>query len=254
MLAALALTAATAASPNPCHDATLALRCPNLIMSRPAKLTLLRTPGRRLLASANEIVNIGDGPLEVRGIRTSAKEMQARQVIRGPRGPLVIPDAGELYFKNVPTRGGLYWKYEDAARFELWRIDAAGRRTERVRVGPKIYYCLRDLDHPRAYGRRTLLFPSCKHPGTIRQVTLGISRGWADSYPSSYPGNWIDVTGLRGCFAYVHIADPRNHLRESDETDNQALLTVRLPWRGLPRRGCPPARLTLASPGPTLQS
>ena len=35
-------------------------------------------------------------------------------------------------------------------------------------------------------------------------MTLGTSVGWADVYPSTYPDNWIDVTGLRGCFAVVH--------------------------------------------------
>ena len=251
MLAALAISLAAAASPNPCHDASLHLRCPNLIMRKPGDLHLLGGTRRQLLASTNAIINIGAGPLEVRGRRTSSKEMFARQVIRGdgPTHPaVVLKHAGEIYFKNVPTRGGFYWKYEDAARFELWHINGAGRRTDRARVGPKIYYCLRDLFHVRPYGRRSLRYPSCAHPGSIGQVTLGISRGWADRYPSTYPANWIDVTGLKGCFAYVHIADPKNHLRETDETDNQSLVTVRLPFRGPGRHGCPEAKLAKVPP------
>jgi hypothetical protein len=47
------------------------------------------------------------------------------------------------------------------------------------------------------------------------------------------------VTGLRGCFAYVHIADPENGIYESNEDNNEAQVIVRLPFeRGRARRGC----------------
>jgi hypothetical protein len=53
-----------------------------------------------------------------------------------------------------------------------------------------------------------------------------------------YYQQWIDVTGLRGCFAYVHRADPNNHVWENFEGNNDAQRIVRLPWRGS-ARGCP---------------
>jgi hypothetical protein len=47
------------------------------------------------------------------------------------------------------------------------------------------------------------------------------------------------VTGLRGCFAYVHIADPENGIYESDEDNNEAQVIVRLPFRSdNARDGC----------------
>ena len=47
------------------------------------------------------------------------------------------------------------------------------------------------------------------------------------------------MTGLRGCFAYVHIADPNNRIYESDEDNNEAQVIVRLPYRADARRkGC----------------
>ena len=72
-----------------------------------------------------------------------------------------------------------------------------------------------------------------------QHVTLGTSPGWADIYPPAYPEQWIDVTGLNGCFAYVHIADPENGIFESNEDNNEAQAIVRLPYRtGRPRQGC----------------
>ena len=51
------------------------------------------------------------------------------------------------------------------------------------------------------------------------------------------------MTGLRGCFAYVHIADPNNRIYESDEDNNEAQVIVRLPFR-------PGATAAAAAAGP----
>ena len=66
----------------------------------------------------------------------------------------------------------------------------------------------------------------------------GQSVGWADVYPSTYPDNWIDVTGLSGCFAVVHRADPGDGIFESNEDNNASSKIVRLPYRPGPQR-CP---------------
>jgi len=44
-----------------------------------------------------------------------------------------------------------------------------------------------------------------------------------------YPEQWIDVTGLRGRFAYVQIADPDNLLMESNHQNNVSETYVALP-------------------------
>ena len=94
------------------------------------------------------------------------------------------------------------------------------------------------------------MFPGCSQDGGKREVTLGTSVGWSDVYPSQYYQQWIDVTGLRGCFAYVHRADPKNHVWENFEGNNDSQRIVRLPWRGN-ARGCPGGRLRKRrGPGP----
>jgi hypothetical protein len=104
-----------------------------------------------------------------------------------------------------------------------------------------VSYCLRDLAHsrpgrPRSPGRR--VYPACSTDPDKRKVTIGTSVGWSDVYPPGYPEQWIDVTGLRGCFSYQHTADPANVLFESNERNNAASVTVRLPFRP-GRQGCP---------------
>jgi hypothetical protein len=236
LLAVATLAALAVAAPSPCLDPGLALRCPNLVMAPPSHLRLSRSPSGThvVLRMENRIVNVGAGPVEFFGQRVSLSEMTARQVIVDATGRRRRFDSGaDLYFKSVPTRGGSYWKFQHAARFELWAVDLFARRTQLVRVGPKLDYCLRDLRRVR-FGPtvpRHRRFGGCNQRALTREVTLGTSPGWADDYPASYPDNWIDVTGLRGCFAVVQRADPDRHIFESNEADNVSWKIVRLPFK-----------------------
>lgn len=241
MLLSAAMAALAMAGSPVCEDARLA--CPNLVMRRPYDLRLLKG---RYLASTNAIVNVGDGPAEIRARRATGYRMTFRQVIRPRQAggtPRVLEGTGgSVVFHDTKTRG-VYWKLQDAARFELWTIDEDGTLGRKARTGPKLIYCLRDLSRltslttGRPYPRSPLTrqFPACSQDPRERERTLGTSVGWADVYPWSYPQNWISVRGLSGCFAYVHRADPEGHLAEIREDDNAAATVVRLPFR--PRNG-----------------
>ena len=242
---------------NPCLDAAKRKRllCPDLIMKRPFGLTLDRSvwPGRQILRGGNSIDNIGAGPAELHGVRSSRYFMRARQrIYRRGRGRIGISTGARLFFKFVSGQRR-YWKFDHAARFELWRIDRQGRRTERVKSGPKVSYCLRDLRRTRPGQRRSprrVVYPACSTNSGQRRVTLSTSVGWSDIYPPTYPEQWLDVTGFRGCFAYRHVADPRNGIYESNETNNSASVAVRLPFRPGNQR-CPGVRSPAPSPLPS---
>jgi hypothetical protein len=230
---------------NPCIGPDAGrLRCPDLVMRRPYGLYTdrLTKAGHTVLRAGNVIDSVGAGPAELRGRRTGPRFMAARQSIYRRRGGRLTVDTGaRLQFKFAHQQR-YWWKFHDAARFELWRLDSQGRRLRLVRTGPKVSYCLRDLTHTRPRLRRSprrWVYPACSTNPGAQRVTLGTSIGWADIYPPAYPEQWIDVTGLRGCFAYVHIADPENGIYESDEDNNEAQAVVRLPFRAERRRaGC----------------
>ncbi len=257
MLITAALVAATVA--NPCTDAARTVGCPDLVMRRPYGMRLIRTPRRRLLAATNAIVNVGEGPLEIRARRHSGGEeyrMVARQVLRplaSGTAPVVLPATGHVEFYDTRTRGR-YWKYDRAASFTLRRIGDAGGVGPIRRTGPKVDYCFRDLRRVRPLARRGSYprsphlrhFGACSTRAEASRLTLGTSVGWADIYPSSYPQNAIDVTGLRGCFLYTLKVDPRDELRELREDNNAGSRIVRLPWRGAGARGCPRPRARVA--------
>ena len=165
--------------------------------------------------------------------------MHARQRIYKRAGGWITVRPGRLRLKFAHL-SRYWWKFFNAASFELWRVDRGASAREKVRTGPRCRYCLRDLTHTRP-GCRTPPphYPACSTNACAAHDTLGTSVGWADVYPPSYPEQWIDVTGLRGCFAYVHTADPENGVYESNEHNNEAQVIVQLPFDSSDRRqGC----------------
>lgn len=243
------------AGANPCLGPLApSLRCPDLVMHAPYDLRIDRRerPGRVLLRAANSIDSVGTGPVELRGRRDGRTMAVTQRIHRSGGAPLSVPTRARLGFYPIPGQGR-YWKFRNAARFELWRLDDSGRRVRLERRGPKVYYCFRDLQRrnpsPRSPSRA--VYPACNQRAGTRAVTLGTSVGWSDVYPAGYHEQWIDVTGLRGRFAFVHIADPGNGIFEADETNNAAETVVRLPYRGGggSRRSAP----TSPAPGPPAQ-
>jgi hypothetical protein len=238
--AVLAAPAAAQVPSPPVNCADPALRCPDLRMHAPYDLRVSRTHGgRALLHAANAIMSVGRGPVALLGSRpASSRTMTVRQrIYTRSGGHLTIATPGAIVFKHVPGQGG-YWKFVNAARFELWTMGPPATR-RLVRTGPKLVYCFRDLQRLRPSPRspRSRVYGACSQDRRRRSVRLGTSVGWADVYPASYHENYVDVTGLRGCFALWQIADPTNVITESDEANNASRTVVELRGRRKPRIG-----------------
>jgi lysyl oxidase len=209
---------------NPCPTHHPVLRCPDLVMRRPYDLRYERVGSRIHLRAGNTILNVGTGPMELLGKRSSARSMRVTQRIHAVDGTIwSFPTRGLLFFKHVPGYG-TYWKFRNAARFELWSLDSAGNLLHRVRIGPKLIYCLRDLNKrfSNRFSPPDRHFPGCSQNPAARQRILGTSVGWSDDYPASYYEQWVDVTGLRGQFAFFQVVDPLDQLYESNEQNNRS--------------------------------
>jgi hypothetical protein len=189
--------------------------------------------GKPLLHATNDIRSRGAGPLEVRGTRTSKRYMSVRQAIHTTDGGVRLFETdGELIFYRIPKQGH-YWKFEDAAKFELFTVDpATGARGTLVRTGPKLNYCFRDLKRTGSGGPKRRVYPGCSQDPGLKKRTLGTSVGWSDIYPAGYYENWINTRGLSGCFEFVMTADPLNLLFEDDEANNEGSVRIRLPAGG----------------------
>jgi hypothetical protein len=240
--AALAMSAAATAAapiPNPCEGPEAKqLLCPNL---RIGPATDIYVDGALRLHATSDVRSRGKGPMELHGRRNGWRTMKVDQrIYRKDGGHLDLQTDASLHFTDVGSYwGGAYWKVHQLARFELRRAtpDGAGYGPV-VRTSPKLNYCLRDLERTRPGARSpaTRHYPGCNQNPYRNRVTLGTSVGWSDIYPAEYDKQWIDVGGLRGCFAFTMTVDPKRLLFESDESDNTSRRLVRLPYPGRP--GC----------------
>jgi hypothetical protein len=227
--------------PNPCMTREARrLLCPNLRIGKPSEIYVDSYDGKTLLRATSDVESRGKGPMELRGHRDGRRTMRVDERIhRKGGGLLVLRTHATLHFTDVGSYfGGSYWKVHQLARFELRRVGPQGRIGRVVRTSPKLNYCLRDLEHTRP-GKRSpssAHYPGCDQDPYADAVTLGTSVGWSDVYPADYDKQWIDVTGLRGCFAFTMTVDPFNLLYESNERDNTSRRLVRLPYPGKP--GC----------------
>jgi hypothetical protein len=236
-LIALPPAATVAAAPDPCQgpEAKLLL-CPNLRIAPPSDLYVQRDGSRVLLRATSNVKSRGRGPIELRGHRNGPRSMWANQrIYRVDGGHVTLRTRASLRFTDVGSYfGGRYWKVHQLARFELWSVDGRRRLMGRVRTGPKLNYCLRDLERTQPSPRSPAhwQYPGCNQNPEQDRVTLGTSVGWSDIYPADYAQQWIPVGGLRGCFAFVMRVDPHGLLYESNEADNSSRRLVRLPFRG----------------------
>ncbi|HMI82036.1 MAG TPA: lysyl oxidase family protein [Solirubrobacterales bacterium] len=241
LLPALAPAASSAAVDNPCAGPEAQqLLCPNLRIGPPSELYAQKAGGQVLLRATSDVRSRGRGPMELRGRRDGWRSMRTNQrIYRAGGGHITVPSEAKLRFTYVGTYfGGSYWKVHQLASFELRRVGPDGSVGPVVRTSPKLNYCLRDLTRTRAsrHSPAHRVYPGCNQNPYRDRVALGTSVGWSDIYPAAYHQQWIDVAGLRGCFAYRMIVDPKGLLFESNEDDNESQILVRLPYRG--RTGC----------------
>ena len=243
---ALALVAAPAgaAGESPCEGPEAAdLLCPDFRVGPAADLYVEHRGsgghGRTLLHAANDIRSRGRGPIELRGQLYKRNWMRANQAIyRVGGGVRIFRSEAKLHFYNVGSQwGGSYWKMHDPLSMEIWTLDEQRQPLQRVRKGPKVFYCLRDLQRTRAMTRSpsAFVYPGCSQDPGRKRVRLGTSVGWSDIYPAEYDRQWVNVGGLRGCFAYVMRVDPENLLFEENDHNNRSVRIVRLPYRDGPQ-------------------
>jgi hypothetical protein len=212
------------------------LLCPNLRIGTPGDMYVSSYGGKALLHATSDVRSRGRGPIEVHGQRNGPKSMKVTQrIYKVGGGHITVRTNAGLHFTDVGAYfGGSYWKVHQLARFELRPVLPDGTVGEVVRTSPKLNYCLRDLERTRP-GRRSpshAFYPACNQDPGIRRDRLGTSVGWSDIYPADYDKQYIDVSGLRGCFDFRMTVDPKHHLFESNEHDNSSHRPIRLPFTG----------------------
>jgi len=187
---------------------------------------------REMLRFSTTHINIGDGPLQIRGggqvqPRTIdsvdyAQCTVATQEVLDADGNVVLTNgAGAAVFHPEHN----HWHQNDAARFEVRSGTLEGGL---VVAGNKVTFCLVDVEATDWVKKKnTRGYFECN--GDLQ----GLSVGWGDAYHQSTPGQELDITGApEGIYYLTHQGDSDNHWLEIDETNNFAWINFQLSRKG----------------------
>ncbi len=177
--------------------------------------------GDKLLRFTNSILNGGADALEVRGVfNLRTGKTAVTQYIVQRDGSAEEHAAGEFVFHP----GHDHWHLENFALYQVWSLTRQGDLDAVVAFADKISYCLRDDSRADIPGApRRPVYTNCD------QELQGMSVGWIDTYEYDTPGQIVDITALAdGLYALRSTVDPENHLWESDDTNNSAVLYLEI--------------------------
>jgi hypothetical protein len=187
---------------------------------------------QRCLRIANEIDNVGDGPLILRfkltqpltnpGVNAKNEYLtgcEMQQLIERDDGTAITRSAGPCVYHLIHG----HFHYENMATFGLYAVRPDGRTGGVLRVSRKQGFCLTD---GRAVGFKTqhfdgrgYWFPNCNLPSSIDGndwVRMGISTGWGDVYAWDVPAQYIEISGIRdGVYDVISIANPLGQILEA---------------------------------------
>jgi hypothetical protein len=182
----------------------------------------------REIRYSTAMANGGVGAFETRGTANyitnpdGTQSQLVNQRIYLSEGGFIDQFAG--YFTYHPTHGHIH--FDDMAWGQL-RIRTPGDGLgDVVAVGPKTSFCLIDINHfnPSLPGS-----PASGVYNSCNPVYQGISVGWNDVYGSGLDGQSINVSGIpNGNYWLEVVADPLNHIQETNETNNITRIPISL--------------------------
>lgn len=181
-------------------------------------------PGRTLMRLSSTIGNRGPGPLEIWGgnVDEDSLSQEVNQRIYNLNGTLRDRLAG--HFEYHSAHGHIH--FEGFATYNLRTVTSGNGVGSIVASGGKTSFCILNL---RNY------WPDLYNSAQIRDgrggggcgTLQGLSVGYADIYNSELPGQFIDVSGVpSGSYWLEVIADPDNHILESNEANNTTRIQI----------------------------
>jgi hypothetical protein len=193
--------------------------------------------GRKLLKFPAVTANVGDGPLEIHGQRSTSTSTDwlGSQRVKNTDGTwtMLPPTPGATFVFGGD--GHNHWHIKDFDEYEL--LNSGGTVIER---GEKHGFCFEDNTGYRDWpGKGTNGTPSSPVYTPAQSCTVGqpqatqtlhgLSVGWSDTYPASLPDQAIDVTGLANGEYTVRVTADWQHLwAEKNEGNNSATARIRI--------------------------
>ena len=219
--------------------ADAAVLLPDLEQAVPSKVAIDPdlVNGSRAISFQSDVINVGQGPLEVHGHRDPGQaNMTATQWARvsGSSAMQNLGVVGDLHFEVSHD----HWHFEPFDHYELRRLDGTMAAGD-IKQG----FCLGDNeDHGGGTPVYTEAFNSyCAHGNTAAtDLVEGISAGWADYYVPNLEGQAIPINSSAvppGEYILVHRVNENSDrspgpIHETTYSDNVASVHVRITWSG----------------------
>jgi hypothetical protein len=180
--------------------------------------------GQRQLRFDTRIVNTGAGAFEAHGSRPSISTSTmsvTQRIFDDAGGYRDVSTAGQMYYAGD---GHNHWHLKDLESYTLTRLDSGVK----VGSGAKEGFCFSD-DYRFGSTANPFYIGCADGQPDALAVTMGLSRGWGDTYGWGSVGQYIDVTNLTsGRYRLQATADNANLFLESDNTNNFTWADVQL--------------------------
>lgn len=202
---------------------------PDLMVIRPHDVTVEMVDwkeGGPYLRFANTIINIGNGPLELRLETDEAEEKYTvSQLVYNRQDKAVLNlEVGEFVYHDPHY----HWHLDDFVQYQIWTASPDGTLDQRLVSSGKLSYCMSDTEKsqvPPASGTtpENPIYLTC---GNKRQ---GLSEGWGDTYEYWFEGQSLDASRLApGLYALQSVVDPDNIVQEMNENNNTSRIYFRI--------------------------
>lgn len=232
-------TAAVEASPTASGAAGDLL--PDLVMLPLQSIHIGYDGGEKVLRFTADVLNDGDGPMQVTGTRSGPEEPDlkvSQEILQANGGWRSVETDAVMQYETVD--GHDHFHLQEFERYRMRPEDSDEWRGSR-----KEGWCLRDdgslRDKPSRYSDEDYY---CGEDEEIEltELTQGMTEGWVDSYDWYLEGQYIELKDLKlpGNFCLEAEADPNRSLTEKNDDNNVTATLVRITETeaSVVRQGC----------------
>lgn len=188
-----------------------------------------RATGDLRLKFATTIYNAGRGPLETRGARNAAGQLEVYQYVYEGDAAKKGRPVGTFNYNH--RHGHLH--FDEFAHYELWTLGAAGELLNLVADNEKVGFCLMDIKDMTTdkthLGSGLIGQTGGPVYAGCREDIQGISPGWGDEYVALLYEQDLDLTEVPGGrYALVITTNPNRKIEEASYANNTATVYLTL--------------------------